>query len=157
MFNYMIKQIDACKIIIVFMFNYAWFEPRVPAAQPGHQLGPVTRLGRPGPFHPMHPGLDPALKKPNCICQECVWQNTPLCLGHNFYVHSSLMFGQMSSFSILENSKNIQGSSLIYLWVPRTLFYFFYLCLYFFLVMCSICGLLQLNANMSCKVFFISI
>ena len=45
MFNYMIKQIDACKIIIVFIFNYVWFEPRVPTAQLGHWPRASDRLG----------------------------------------------------------------------------------------------------------------
>jgi len=35
----------------------------VPVAQPGHWLGPVTRLGRLGPTQPMRARLDPALKK----------------------------------------------------------------------------------------------
>jgi hypothetical protein len=60
-------------------------------------------------------------------------QNTPLCLGHNFYTHFSLIFGQTSPFSISENFKNIWGSLLIYLWAPRTLIYFFLCVLYFFL------------------------
>jgi hypothetical protein len=83
-----------------------------------------------------------------------VWQNTPLCLGHNFYAHSNLIFGQRNPFLIIVNFKNILGSFLIYLWAPRTLFYFFPLCLYFFVAMCSIGRLLLLNTNMSCNALF---
>ena len=70
------------------------------------------------------------------VGSTCVWQNTPLCLGHNFYVHSSLMFGQTSPFSISENSKNIQQSLLIYLWT-LALYLFFPLCLYFCFQLCA--------------------
>ena len=128
-----------------------WTSSRVPAVWPCYWPEPITKPGCLGPTQYMLAGLDSAPPKKRVVR---VWDLGPA--GHNFYAHSSLTFGQTSPFSISENSKNICGSSLIYLWAPHTLF-FFSLCLYFFLAMCSICGLLLLNANMSCKVFYLFI
>jgi len=53
------------------------------------------------------PGLGFKPSQPKLCLLRCAWQNTPLCLGHNFYAHSNLIFDQTNFFSITENSKNI--------------------------------------------------
>ncbi|KAI5598393.1 hypothetical protein BDE02_02G128300 [Populus trichocarpa] len=86
------------------------------------------------------------------LLRVCLAKHT-LMPDHNFYVYFSLIFGQIIPFFISENSKNIWGSLLIYLWAPHTLIYFFSSRFVFFLAMCSICDLLLLNTNMSCNIF----
>jgi len=78
----------------------------VPAAQQGHWLGPLIKLGRlglaqPSPTHTGWVGPSPKKKKkmnpawvlspagPTCVIKGMFGKNTPLYLGHNFYAHSS--------------------------------------------------------------------
>jgi hypothetical protein len=87
-------------------------------------------------------GLDPTQKKSGpglgfrpspIVFSKGVFRKThPYAFGHNFYAHSSLMCGQTSPFSASKNSKNIWGSSLIYLW-PLALYFIFFLCACIFL------------------------
>jgi hypothetical protein len=110
-------------------------------------------------------GLDPTQKKsgpglgfrpsPIVFSKGVFGKTHPYAFGHNFYAHSSLIFGQTSPFLISENSKNIWVSLLIYLWAMHFDFFFLSLCfVFFFFAMCLIGGLVLLNVNMSCNVFF---
>jgi len=85
------------------------------------------------------PGLGFRPSRPKSVFAKGLFGKTrPYALVIIFMSISSLIFVQTSPFLILENSKNIWGSLLVYLWAPRTLFKFFCAYIIFFLAMWTI-------------------
>jgi len=80
----------------------------VPAAQPGHWLGPMTRLGWLGLAQPILVGLDPTPPTKESGPDLGFRPSQPklcLCFDYNFYAHFSMIFGQTSPFSISKEIK----------------------------------------------------
>jgi len=66
-------------------------------------------------------GLRPSRPK-LCLLRVCLAKH-PLCLDHNFYAHSNLIFDQINPLFYNKKFQKYLGPSLIYLWPPHTFFF----------------------------------
>jgi hypothetical protein len=67
---------------------------------------------------------------------------------------SCFNIGQINPFSISKISKNIWGSSLIYLWALQALFYFFLCVLYFFYYVLNL-WTINIKCKICCSMFLL--
>jgi hypothetical protein len=91
----------------------------------------------------------------------CVWQNTPLCLDHNFYAPSILIFGQTSPFQyqiipkIFEDLCGVIYGLLAYLFFAFFFVHFFFprcmLNLWTVLLIANLCAIFLLGLSKMSK------
>ena len=95
-------------------------------------------------------GLKPSQLK-LCLLRLCLTKHT-LCLCHAFLSPFILIFSQTNEpFFYIRKFLKYLGIFVDLFGGPRVFFFFYVL---FFSSICSICGLLLLNGNLLCNVFF---